>query len=281
MVIDDENQNNAIKTTADVANSEKPLDPELAEILGVDPEQSNAIKVDLHSSILNRWIYYYSKGMKKEDRAEILGKYKKLPGLAAPQMNPELKLTKDLKAKNGYLAFRQNIVSSILSSLGLMAENIIKNKEKIDWKEQFQLVIDAGIMAADVMHSQNKSRMGSVMYGATKETRANLQGSKPDEYLFGKKLVEKTKENANHQKLFSFDKKGSNRTQNYTTAKPLNTFRLQGNRSNLQPAGYNQTVSQTRAVKGQRNGPQYNRRSSAYDQKRGSSSNRHRYPKEH
>ena len=190
--------------------------------------------------------------MKKQARSEMLEKYQSLPGLSAPKMNPELELPPDLKTKDNYLAFRQRLLSGILASLGHIAENIIKQKDKVNWKEQFEMVIEAGIMAADVMHSQNKSRAGSIMQGASKETKLHLQGTKPDEYLFGSKLVEKTKENKNYGKLFSFNRKTTFKGQSYST-RPLNSYSLQGNRPvplltgpTYQQSGYNQTVPQPR-----------------------------------
>ena len=44
-----------------------------------------------------------------------------------------------------------------------------------------------------------------------------LQGTKPDKYVYGSKLVEKTKENKNYVKLFSFNEKTVFKGQSYST----------------------------------------------------------------
>ena len=55
-------------------------------------------------------------------------------------MNPELELPPDLKIKDNYLAFRQKLLSGIFASLGHIAENIIKQEDKVNWKEQFEMM---------------------------------------------------------------------------------------------------------------------------------------------
>ena len=139
--------------------NESPLDAELADVLGVDPEEPKTLKIKLHSSIHKRWLNRYEKGLKKPDRAELLEKYDGLPGLKAPKINPEILATlpKDMKTRDAYVMFRQSLASGALAALGLAAERLTDGKENLDRKSIFRYIIDAGTLIADLMHSQTKS----------------------------------------------------------------------------------------------------------------------------
>ena len=177
--------------------------------------------------------------MKKEERTELIEKYGNLKELAVPKINPELEmhLPKSTKTRDNYMHLRQNLASSALSSLGLAATKLIENKENVDRKGLFNIVLDAGTLIADLIHCQTKSRRSFMISTMPKDKREILQATKPDQFLFGEKLSEKFKESKNWENLF-LTKNTSKKPSQQRPA--LNPIGLQGNRPAPYHAGYNQ-----------------------------------------
>ena len=226
--------------TENITNKEAPLDAELAEVLGVDPTAPKANSISLHSSVNKRWKHWYDKGLKKEDRELMLEKYPSLEGLNAPKINPEVweEMPKDLRTKDRYVLFRQQLACAALSAVGMITEELIHHKEAMDEKKIFQLALDAGTLLSDLAHSQNKSRSLQVAANSSRETRRVLSDTKPAEYLFGDKLLEKTKEKKDMSKVFIFNSKRPTIKNQSFSYKPLNSLSLQENRPISNQAGF-------------------------------------------
>ena len=231
---------------------EAPLDKELEDLFGNDPLASKTLELKIHSSIHNRWKYWFSNGLNKEERESLLEKYVSPPGLEAPKLNPEiaLKLPKHSKARDNYMCKRQQMAGAALASLGFAITSLIEEKESIDKLTLLERLHNTGQLIADMMHNQTKSRAALILAGVDKKTRSLLEETKPQEFLFGNNLTDKIKESrsmdkvANSLKKQTFDNAGS------SSSKHLNSYSLLGKRPFPSQAGanpgYQYAANQTR-----------------------------------
>lgn len=60
---------------------ECPLNEEMAEISSEDPLMLNVLEFKLHSSIHNRWKFWFNKDNGKDQKGSVQEKYKNLSGL--------------------------------------------------------------------------------------------------------------------------------------------------------------------------------------------------------
>lgn len=217
---------------------EIPLDDEQAEVFGQDPLTSKALNIKLHSSIVKYW---FEKGIKKEESDNLLEKYVSPVGLEVPKLNQEisLKLPKHSKARDLHMCKRQQLAGSALNSIGAVKTTIIEEKESIDRVLLMEKLHDAGKLIVELMHSQTRSRMASILAGVAKDKKTMLENTKTDEYLFGENLAEKFKEARAMEKVAnSIRKQSGHRNQSQLAPKrTLNSNSLQGRRPFPNQAG--------------------------------------------
>lgn len=198
-------------TQQDFNNTEVSFKDEFADIFGVDPSASKAIKTNLHPGILNRWKFWASNGFKEEEIEKLLSAYKSPPGLEELKLNPEilLKLAKHSKTRDSHMAKRQRLAGAALTSLGAAMSTLLDETESIDQVQIMERLNDVGKILTEIFHSQTKSRIAFILAGVDKETKTLLEDKQPEEFLFGKNLSERIKESKAMDKVASSLKKQS------------------------------------------------------------------------
>ncbi|XP_046145863.1 uncharacterized protein LOC123989206 [Osmia bicornis bicornis] len=261
----DEKENaRPVKHVQDVVQEEEkeiPIGEDLAEILGEDPLASKALDLRVHSSVLNRWAYWSTNGLEKEEKEKLMKKYKSPKGLEAPEVNPEiaLKLPGHSKSRDTHMRQRQQMAGGALTCLGAAMTSLIEEEDSIDKAQMMERLHDAGRLMVELLHSQTRSRIALILAGVDRDTRSMLESTKPDVFLFGKNLADKVREARTMEKVANSIKKQSSHTnQRSLSAKTnLNSFSLQGRRPSPYQAGYrNSQGGQYRQRLAFRNKPQ-------------------------
>ena len=211
-LVEPDNQKEVPESVEEI--KETPLQKEFAEIFGGDPSASNALQIKIHSSILNRWKFWFVNGIKKEEKENLLEKYQSPGGLEVPKLNPEilLKLPKHAKSRDTHMSTRQQLAGAALAALGSVMTTLIEETESIDKIQVMEKLHDAGKLMAEIIHSQTKSRKAFIVAGVDKDTKTMLEDTKTEEFLFGNNLSEKFKEAKVMDKIANSMKKQSYKT---------------------------------------------------------------------
>ncbi|XP_066584838.1 uncharacterized protein [Prorops nasuta] len=192
-VIEKDNLDNKVK---DISETHDQLDMEVLEILGEDPSLSQAIKVEIHPSLTNRWEFLIQNGVKEEEKKLLLKKYSRKHFLDAVKFNPEIALTMSQSAnkREDHFMEVQQLAGSALIAIGAVLKNVLEEKDGIDKLGLIEGLTDAGKMLANLHNSQTKARKAFILPVMNKNFREILEKTKTDEFLFGKSLSEKLKE---------------------------------------------------------------------------------------
>ncbi|XP_033212761.1 uncharacterized protein LOC117170242 [Belonocnema kinseyi] len=99
----------------------------------------------MHCSVLNRWQYYFPKGLRKNERRELKDLYGSLSGITALLINPELvqNVSKEANTRDLCMLNQQQTATAALAAIGQVAELIIQKETKIDRKYVFKLLLDS------------------------------------------------------------------------------------------------------------------------------------------
>lgn len=88
---------------------------------------AKALEFKLHSSIHNRWKYWFSNDISKKEKGNLQEIYKHPPGLEIPKLNPQilLKLPKRSRLKSIYMAKRQQLSGASFTAIGLAMSTLM------------------------------------------------------------------------------------------------------------------------------------------------------------
>lgn len=217
------------------------MDPSLLEALGVNPSCSVKQLEDFHEEISVRWNNYAVRGVDKNIIDDLVKKYPP-PGncqsLNPPKLNGEIEicLTRDARKQDCFLIQLQNQVASVLSAIGLLLSDIIRNRDNTDPQRVLCTLADSGQILCNILHHLSNHRRFLVKPFLKEDKRKVANECPIDEYLFSKKLQESIQSDktvikaANELKLVS-----PHRTTWHQ--RPFSTFEPQPGPSNVQMRG--------------------------------------------
>ncbi|CAG4993849.1 unnamed protein product [Parnassius apollo] len=169
------------------------LDAEALAVLGeINIEQEKG--PPLHPEIANRWTPILSKGLKKEDKRELMQKYmpfENVPRLIAPTLNPECisAISASMLKRDTIIKEKQKQIAAVLTAIGSGLESILKNGDKI---EIIRNINDASKLLCDYFQSETNNRKILITNAVNHNLKETLKGDS-DMFLFGTNLAERIK----------------------------------------------------------------------------------------
>lgn len=164
--------------------------------MGIDPEASTAIEVDVHPRILSRWQYYLRKGVPEEEIKELLKKYKVPKEWSAPALNNVVKkaITSNQRIGDQYRKDIQDIAGVALTALSSVIQ-MLNDPDELPDKDLFlERLFDGAKLLAELSNRQSESRRACILPSLSQDSKDSLQESKPDDLLFGSNFNDKMKE---------------------------------------------------------------------------------------
>lgn len=146
-------------TSSNESAPDETWDP--TSILGVNPTETQEEGEEIHEEIATRWNSFALKGIKKEDRQNLLNVYpiiKNGKGLKGPSLNSELqevlenKTTQNVLTQDNYIKQLQNQLAAATSALAIVTSKLYtKPSEETNYIQKN--LVDAGKLICDVQHS--------------------------------------------------------------------------------------------------------------------------------
>lgn len=167
-------------------------------LLGEDPSTKSSKDLQLHEQLVSRWSYVIKKGLKKENKRSLLGKYSRSGNcdLEPLLLNPELDATlnESSKKRDGYFTEYQRSVGSAIAAVGATISLCLNDSQgSIDRHMLLESLGDAGSLLTDLHHNLTVSRRYLILPNMDKKVRELLVKSETDKWLFGDNLSEKLK----------------------------------------------------------------------------------------
>lgn len=173
------------------------MDDNILEILGVIPPPQPKGDI-LHSEISERWSETLKKGLKKEEKEDIIKQYppfQNIPTMLAPKLNPEISaaLNDSVKKRDNIIENRQKQLSAILSCLGSALQLSIMNDIEENRMTIIKRINDASRLLCDALFLDTRGRRSLILSVINKNLKDFLIQTEPETYLFGENLTEKIK----------------------------------------------------------------------------------------
>lgn len=166
--------------------------------MGEDPTQNNEYSEDIHAHLAVRWNYILAKGVKKEQRIDLLKKY--LPPancnfLDAPKLNEEIKAAvQDSSLKRDEkLATKQSQLGSGITCIGRALDSAFKIPDKQLRDQIIKHLGDGGQILCDLHYLETNTRRSLLAQGLNKNTKEAVKNLTRDKFLFGEGLSETLK----------------------------------------------------------------------------------------
>lgn len=196
-------ENNTDKT------DEKSTDDTDKFLMGDITSKTAVLGPEIYPGIAERWAVICSEGLSKEERQKIIDNHpipRNCKGLKAPILNPEVKPAKSMShicfKKDGTKTITQNQIGVGLTALGKAMTILVHQKSEMtveqlkDDKEFYNLfehLCDAGKLFTDMHFYISLTRRAGVPMCVDSVVKKAGEGSKVNEFLFGKDFQEKLK----------------------------------------------------------------------------------------
>lgn len=174
----------------------KELDKDILELLGVDPSSTVQYGEEIHKELATRLQHITVNGLTKEARKELSQKYL-LPSngilLGAPAINLEIKaaLPETLIARDKAIEAKQKLLASAISCIASATSSLLEPNNQN--KELLKKLIDANKLLCDIQHSDSVTRRMFSSSVLKKDVKSQITNSKIDKYLFGENLADTLK----------------------------------------------------------------------------------------
>lgn len=177
-------------------NIEEYIPPDLLEILGTDPTQTQEFGIQINKEVATRLEYLATSGLDKDVRKELLEKYlvpSNAKHVSAPQLNAEIKaaLTEPVIKRDKAIEVRQKQIAVAITSIGQILSNQLNLKERDN--TLLKQLMDTARILCDIQHGESVARRNFALYSLKREVKDQLLNTKIDKYLFGVDLPETLK----------------------------------------------------------------------------------------
>lgn len=175
--------------------TERSTDQILLKVLGANPKYDKKLGEDLHEEVSVRWDNYATKGVDKNIIEDLVKKFpppNNCQALQAPKLNSEIEicLTREAKKQDVFITQLQTQTASVLSAIGILISDIIKNRDTIDQQKILSTLVEGGQILCENIHQLSNHRRFLIKPFLKEERRKVVNECPIDEYLFGKKLQE-------------------------------------------------------------------------------------------
>ncbi|XP_047038594.1 bromodomain-containing protein 4-like [Helicoverpa zea] len=172
------------------------LDPDILDILGIDPSAAVEYGPNINDELASRLSYLVTSGLDKDIRKELLQKYLvpiNCKHLSAPQLNPEIKAATPeyVQKRDKSIEMNQKEIAAAITCVGQIITTQINHSCRDN--ELLKQLMDVGRILCDVQYLQSSARRNHALYSLKKDLREQLRNSKIDEFLFGQNLSETLK----------------------------------------------------------------------------------------
>lgn len=171
-------------------------EPEQAfSALGSRPNPDNAEGQPIHEEIVLRWNGYLQKGLTKDQRVELMDRYK-LPSncktLIPPQLNNEIQpcLPKSATEHDKFMVALQQQLAHGLSAVGAVLDRLLPIQGE---SENLKTLAEACQLFTNVHYAISAHRKFRVSPHLTPDCRKVAKTLEMDEFLFGKAFAEAVK----------------------------------------------------------------------------------------
>lgn len=173
-----------------------PLDEEILQILGDDPNKNMLEGDNIHQALSGRWTDIIKQGLSAEIRKELMQKYPPPANFVfvkPPVVNPEIKRTmSDISLKKDkFQVLSQQQLGAGLSAIGCALTDLLKSGQ-----EKTSLVTslsDAGRLLADIFHGISTTRRTFITPNLNRVVKNMAEDLKMDSLLYGEDFPERMK----------------------------------------------------------------------------------------
>lgn len=205
MLEDPSNLSDVVETITPVTAglvAQEEVNPEILSLLGEEPRGSERVfGAEVHQALASRWNSFIRSGIEKSAKEDLEKKYlipANLPHLRAPLLNPELEssITDAAKKDDKYVSTIQSHMGVAMGALAGAIDKLFKEDLTLaDVKSQvLPSLVDAGKLLCDTFHMLSTNRKYHVEGHLNPAVRKIVKESQPDEFLCGKNLGERFKE---------------------------------------------------------------------------------------
>lgn len=164
--------------------------------LGREGEEIVEKGEDIRSELSHRWTKIMTEGLTKEQKEALVRKYptpNNFQSAVAPILNKEIAVVlSDLSInRDKRIIARQNMLGKLMSALGKSLTDILQGN--INTKKLIEEINDAAKIAAEIYHTDNKSRKFFALSTVEKSVQDACKDTKTEKYLFGDNLSEQLK----------------------------------------------------------------------------------------
>lgn len=169
------------------------LDPDMLDILGVDPTITKKFSTDINKDLASRFLHIVTLGLDKENRKQLMDKYlvpANCSHIGAPILNAEIKaaLPDTVIRRDKAIEARQKGIAAAISCLGQTISTLLSDKSKNH--ELLKQLMDSSRIMCDIQYSESVSRRNFALYSLKKDMKEQLATTKIDNFLFGENLAE-------------------------------------------------------------------------------------------
>ncbi|XP_046737532.1 uncharacterized protein LOC124406220 [Diprion similis] len=174
------------------------LDPKILEVMGKRFIEDRVLDAAIPNDLKVRWEEIVKKGMPTEDRVALIEKYpppKNCCIIDPPKINSEVRvsLQETTIKRDERIEAKQAKITACLAAVGKTFSGFLQRysgNENLDFFEQLS---DIGRLLADLQHDESNIRKSLILANLGAPFKDVLNGTTPDEFLFGKQLEERLK----------------------------------------------------------------------------------------
>ncbi|XP_049867914.1 uncharacterized protein LOC126368074 [Pectinophora gossypiella] len=179
-------------------HSENKDDDDIFSVFGEDPTLSKDFGEEIHSHLAVRWNNILQKGIKKENRSDLIKQY--LPPsnctfLLPPKLNDEIKAAVQETAvkRDSKLEQKQAQLGAGITCIGKAIDVALKIPDKQLREKIIKYMGDGGQILTDLHYLESLTRRSLLGQGLNKNTKDAIKDIPRDNFLFGEVLPDKLK----------------------------------------------------------------------------------------
>ncbi|XP_050296478.1 uncharacterized protein LOC126736251 [Anthonomus grandis grandis] len=224
---DNESQESQVLGALPTTNQLHPLEPEITIIedsatqantnipeqnitgLGINPDCVTTEGKPLHEEIVVRWTSYLLKGLTKDQRREIINKYKipaNCKALIPPQVNSEIQacLPRAAHEHDCFMIALQEQLAHGLSAVGTVLEKMLPFPEQAN---ELKILADACQLFTNIHNAISTHRKFKIVPHLNGDCKKVAKTMEIDEFLFSKNFAEAVKNEQSMKKSSTIFKK--------------------------------------------------------------------------
>lgn len=176
------------------------LSPDIASLLGNDPQDTQVCSTPVHSAIASRWGHILVNGLTKDSIKELCDKYEVPTNLVAaksPLLNPEIVsvLQKQPVVRDTALLEQQKLLSKAIAALTAGVSLLLgESAPPLDNKRLILTnLCDSGRIICHLFYRFSQTRRGLILPLLNSDMAEAIKNCPPGDFLYGSELGERIK----------------------------------------------------------------------------------------